>query len=127
MRHPWKDACLIGDAAGMIDPFLGEGIYHAIRSGQLAARAILERGDRRDVDFAAAMKEITFDLASYDSETRRFYSDVRRGYRRLTKTPLGKLLVKGFTMGWTVRQIKRKIFVLPLIQSQRKNERCSSA
>jgi len=127
MRHPWKDACLIGDAAGMIDPFLGEGIYHAIRSGQLAARAILDASDRREADFAAAMKEITLDLASYDSETRRFYSDIKRGYRRLTKTPLGKLLVKGFTMGWTVRQIKRKIFVLPLLQSQRKNERCSSA
>ena len=127
MHQPWKDACLIGDAAGMIDPFLGEGIYHAIRSGQLAARAILDAGSRREVDFAAAMKEITLDLASYDSETRRFYSDIRRGYRRVAKTPLGGLLVKGFTMGWTVRQIKRKIFVLPLLQSQRKKERCSSA
>jgi geranylgeranyl reductase family protein len=127
MRQPWKDACLIGDAAGMIDPFLGEGIYHAVRSGQLAARAILDAGDQRKADFHRAMKEITLDLASYDSETRRFYSDIRRGYRRLTRTPLGKLLVKGFTMGWTVRQIKRKIFVLPLLQSQRKKERCSSA
>lgn len=34
-------ALLVGDAAGLVDPFLGEGIYYAIRSGQLAAGAIL--------------------------------------------------------------------------------------
>jgi len=33
---------LIGDAAALVDPFLGEGIYYAIRSGQLAAMAIGE-------------------------------------------------------------------------------------
>ncbi|MFQ6675362.1 MAG: geranylgeranyl reductase family protein [Fidelibacterota bacterium] len=31
---------LIGDAAALVDPFLGEGIYYAIRSGQMAAEAI---------------------------------------------------------------------------------------
>ncbi len=34
-------ALLVGDAAALVDPFLGEGIYYAIQSGQLAARAIL--------------------------------------------------------------------------------------
>lgn len=33
---------LVGDAGHLVDPFLGEGIYYAIRGGQLAARAILE-------------------------------------------------------------------------------------
>ncbi|OGK84720.1 MAG: hypothetical protein A2X53_09390 [Candidatus Rokubacteria bacterium GWA2_70_23] len=33
---------LVGDAAALVDPFLGEGIYYAIRSGQLAALAIGE-------------------------------------------------------------------------------------
>ena len=33
---------LIGDAAGLIDVFLGEGIYYAIRSAELAAHAIIE-------------------------------------------------------------------------------------
>jgi geranylgeranyl reductase family protein len=33
---------LVGDAAALVDPFLGEGIYYAIWSGQLAARAIIE-------------------------------------------------------------------------------------
>ena len=35
---------LTGDAAGLADPLLAEGISSAIRSGQLAARAILENG-----------------------------------------------------------------------------------
>lgn len=35
---------LAGDAASLVDPFLGEGIYYAIQSGQLAAQAILTAG-----------------------------------------------------------------------------------
>jgi geranylgeranyl reductase family protein len=35
-------ALLVGDAAALVDPFLGEGIYYAIRSGQLAAEALQE-------------------------------------------------------------------------------------
>jgi geranylgeranyl reductase family protein len=31
---------LLGDAAGLIDPLSGEGIYYAIKSGQLAGRAL---------------------------------------------------------------------------------------
>jgi menaquinone-9 beta-reductase len=33
---------LVGDAAGLADPFLGEGIYYAHRSAQLAVHAVLE-------------------------------------------------------------------------------------
>jgi flavin-dependent dehydrogenase len=36
---------LVGDAAAMVDPFLGEGIYYAVRSGQLAAQAILKAAE----------------------------------------------------------------------------------
>jgi flavin-dependent dehydrogenase len=32
---------LAGDAAGLMDPLLGEGIRYAVKSGQLAAQAIL--------------------------------------------------------------------------------------
>jgi geranylgeranyl reductase family protein len=33
---------LVGDAAGLVDPFLGEGIRYAVRSADLAAEAIAE-------------------------------------------------------------------------------------
>lgn len=35
---------LIGDAAGLVDPFTGEGIYYAMRSGILATTAIVSGG-----------------------------------------------------------------------------------
>ena len=43
-------ALVTGDAAHLVDPFLGEGIYYAIRSGQIAADAVgaalgSDRGD----------------------------------------------------------------------------------
>jgi geranylgeranyl reductase family protein len=38
----WSKILLTGDAAGLADPFLGEGIYYAHRSAQLAAQAIAE-------------------------------------------------------------------------------------
>jgi menaquinone-9 beta-reductase len=40
----------IGDAACVVEPFTGEGIYYALRSGELAANAIAKilRGDDRD-------------------------------------------------------------------------------
>ena len=43
-------AFLVGDAAGLVDPFLGEGIYYAVRSAQLLAAALAEARD----DAAAA-------------------------------------------------------------------------
>ena len=38
-------AFLVGDAAGLVDPFLGEGIYYAVRSAQLLARALAKGGE----------------------------------------------------------------------------------
>jgi flavin-dependent dehydrogenase len=33
---------LVGDAANLMDPMMGEGIYYAIRSGQIAPEAIVK-------------------------------------------------------------------------------------
>ncbi len=35
-------AMLVGDAGHLVDPLLGEGIYYAIRSGQLAAMSVVD-------------------------------------------------------------------------------------
>src|SRR5205814_9884719 len=34
----------VGDAAGMVDPITGEGIYYALRSADLASRVLLDDG-----------------------------------------------------------------------------------
>lgn len=33
---------LVGDAAGFVDPFLGEGIYYSIKSGKIAGKTIVD-------------------------------------------------------------------------------------
>jgi len=55
---------LVGDAAALVDPFFGEGIYYAVRSGQMAARAV-SRALRHEGD-----------ILSYDAEmTAAFYPE----------------------------------------------------
>ncbi|MEW5768247.1 MAG: geranylgeranyl reductase family protein [bacterium] len=41
-KYGKEKVVLVGDAAGLVDPFLGEGIYYAIKSGQMAAQAVKE-------------------------------------------------------------------------------------
>jgi geranylgeranyl reductase family protein len=50
---------LVGDAARVVEPFTGEGIYYALASGELAAEAIISRHNGRDeaevaADYSAA-------------------------------------------------------------------------
>jgi len=40
-RFQGEGWALVGDAAGFVDPITGEGLYYALRSGELLARAIL--------------------------------------------------------------------------------------
>ncbi len=61
--HPWRtitpltrsplppaheNLFLIGDAARVVEPFTGEGIYYALRSGELAANAVVKTIRRQD-------------------------------------------------------------------------------
>ena len=41
----------VGDAARVVEPFTGEGIYYALRSGELAAKAVAKivRGENRQL------------------------------------------------------------------------------
>jgi geranylgeranyl reductase family protein len=48
---------LVGDAAGFLDPFTGEGVYRALRGAELAAAAVgraLQRSDAMPVGYARA-------------------------------------------------------------------------
>lgn len=47
----YRNALLVGDAAGLADPLLGEGIYYAQRSAELASQAICETaGEDKDLE-----------------------------------------------------------------------------
>jgi flavin-dependent dehydrogenase len=43
-----------GDAAGLVDPITGEGIYYALRSGDLAAQSILSAAENTGLEAAAS-------------------------------------------------------------------------
>jgi len=46
LRCPVQGRVLLcGDAAGLVEPFFGEGIYYAMRTGELAARSIHAHAD----------------------------------------------------------------------------------
>ena len=47
---------LVGDAAGFIDPFTGEGIYRALRSARAAAEALYELDDAASARYSAARR-----------------------------------------------------------------------
>ncbi|MEX0709836.1 MAG: NAD(P)/FAD-dependent oxidoreductase [Chloroflexota bacterium] len=47
---------LVGDAAGFIDPFTGEGIYRALRSARAAAEALQELDDGASARYLAARR-----------------------------------------------------------------------
>ena len=65
-RHAWAPgAALVGDAADFYDPFTGEGIYAALRGGELLAAALLDARSARSSRSADAA------FASYESARRR--------------------------------------------------------
>ena len=77
--NPWKGTLvhhrtvLVGDAGHLVDPLLGEGIYYAIRSGQLAGKSILStiRNPNRNLD--------EYELAAYEEFGQEFRIASRLG------------------------------------------------
>jgi flavin-dependent dehydrogenase len=69
-RRAGRDWLLVGDAAGFLDPFTGEGLHRAIVSAELAAEVVdavlAGRSGARLVDYDRAMRErfATKDLVS---------------------------------------------------------------
>jgi geranylgeranyl reductase family protein len=72
----------VGDAAGLVDPVTGEGLYYAIRSADLAARALLS-----EVGEAAGK------VGQYRQSLRRdFAADLEFGSRLAKRVFLGRFL-----------------------------------
>jgi geranylgeranyl reductase family protein len=53
---------LVGDAAGLVDPLTGEGIYSAVKSGQIAARHLSAYTSGAVSDLTGYAREIEVDL-----------------------------------------------------------------
>jgi flavin-dependent dehydrogenase len=79
---------LVGDAAGLVDPFTGEGIYYAMHSGVLAAKAILDGG----AEAAGRYRRLVCDTFERDFRGARVLAGVihrtpRRSFRALRRHP----------------------------------------
>jgi flavin-dependent dehydrogenase len=59
----------VGDAAGLVDPITGEGLYYAIRSADLAARALLSGQSYQSL----LTEDFANDLAFASRISARFY------------------------------------------------------
>jgi flavin-dependent dehydrogenase len=66
-----------GDAAGLVDPITGEGLYYAIRSGDLAAGVVLDDAvapeDKPEAYRALLNRDFAADLAFGSAIARRFF------------------------------------------------------
>ncbi|MCL5742644.1 MAG: NAD(P)/FAD-dependent oxidoreductase [Acidobacteria bacterium] len=72
----------VGDAAGLVDPVTGEGLYYAIRSADLAAKALLSE-----------LGSLAEKLQSYRQTLRRdFAADLEFGSRLAKRVFLGRFL-----------------------------------
>lgn len=88
-----KRSLLLGDAAGLLDPLTGEGIYNAIRSSQISAPIIIQSLQTNNIDLKgyqeAVDKELMPELIASRALSRIFtwfpglYFDAIKGSDRL--------------------------------------------
>jgi len=84
------DFIAIGDAAGMVDPFCGEGMRHALETGMLAAR-VVAWGVRRGASYAEMKGE-------YETEWTRRWAG-----RRMIGAMIRRLLSHPLAFGFALR------------------------
>jgi len=94
---------LAGDAAGMVDPLTGEGIFCAIKSGQAAADAVLASLRKEGTDIAdlyrERLSELQAMLAFSHDAAQSFYREPGRGFRVVRMRVLRHLMLKTYAEG----------------------------
>jgi geranylgeranyl reductase family protein len=92
---------LVGDAAGVGEAFYGEGIYYAVRSGNLAADAIVSslQGRAPLSAYDRAMRGLRRDLFFSRLTARVFYASPRLGFRFGVRTQRVSDLFAGVIAG----------------------------
>jgi hypothetical protein len=116
---PGRDRILLaGDAAGLAEPLLGEGIHNAIKSGQAAADAIIKLEAGADGNLRKAYRDaispIVADLWRCDDMKTFFYRNMDGVGFGALKFPISKIaLMKGFAAGKTMHEITSRFFFSP--------------
>jgi geranylgeranyl reductase family protein len=116
---------LVGDAAGLVDPLLGEGIHNAVASGQAAAAAITSArssGSNLATRYTKTLRPVLRDVRASWRDASRFYANLDYGYRALTSTVVRYALMKGYAHGLTFSATKRWFFLLPFLPRSRNSD-----
>lgn len=80
-----KNIFLIGDAAGLVDPWLGEGIYYAIKSAQLLANSIIRNKNILDDYYSHIQKEIITNFKYAQLYRKIFYKKLEKSLKIIKK------------------------------------------
>ena len=111
-----KRIALAGDAAGLADPLLGEGLFNAIMSGQLAAasieQALSEKSGLGPI-YNNLLTHMKKDLLVCYRSAGWFYKYRRVGHMVMAFVPVKYALIKGFALGWTMSKIIKNFYRLP--------------
>ena len=95
----YRNVLLVGDAGHLMDPLTGEGIYYAIRSGTLAAEAIVqskEKGGEASAPYQSSVRALLMeDLKWARHVSQIIYGFTALSYRTLKQYPeLGNLCLR---------------------------------
>jgi flavin-dependent dehydrogenase len=94
---------LAGDAAGLVDPLTGEGIFSAIKSGQAAAAAVMTCGDADastlSGHYKEGLRELQATLVFSHDAAKSFYREPGRGFRIVKMRLLRHLMLKTYADG----------------------------
>ncbi len=118
LQTPDGRVLLAGDSAGLINPFFGDGILHALKSGQIAARCILDQNQRNYTRLIGEEFKANFDaalkLAKFFYQWPKFC--YQHGVRRPTATRTAARLLCGDAVfsdiaGRALRRLRQALVV----------------
>jgi flavin-dependent dehydrogenase len=104
---------LVGDAAGLVEPFTGDGITHALHSGQIAASVVgaaLERDALDDAEYARQLGLEILEEIEYGGKLQRLFAAFPHlAHRYLVENDRAWRAFRGVIRGqYTFRDVRRK-------------------
>lgn len=109
---------LVGDAAGMAEPLLGEGLYGAVKSGQNAAGAIIRAvesdGGGADQYYRSLIAPLKRDLSLYEPASRWFYRFGKISLALLKYRMIHRPFSAGFAAGRPLSAIIKGVAPFPV-------------
>ena len=109
-----KRTYLIGDAAGLAETLLGEGIYNAVISGKYIATAIVGTNNPDVVyeKYSTFLVNMKNELSLYNKASKILYKKQRMSYWML-KLFFGKKFMDGYSEGKTLSEIIKGKYPFP--------------